>query len=451
MFNNEKLVSRDLNNIWHPCSQMHDYNGNIPLIPIKKASGLYLEDFAGNKYLDAISSWWVNIFGHCNEELNDSIKAQLGTLEHTILAGFSHEAIIKLSEKLIAITHKNLNKCFYAENGSTAVEIALKMSLHYWQNTGFHDKTKFVSLQNAYHGETIGAMSVSDIALYKKTYQPLLFETIFAPSPDCFFRDKEQTWYDYSLQQYEKMALILEKNAHEICAVIVEPLVQCASGMRMYHPIYLERLSQDCQKFNIHLIIDEIATGFGRTGTMFASEQAKNIMPDFMCIGKGITSGYLPLAVTLTSNHIYDAFYDEYNTLKGFMHSNSYCGNALACAAAIKTLEIFETKNVITNNQKLARLMQHHTKEIACHKNVAEVRQHGMILAIELIKDKINNIEFDWQERIGVEIYKYALNKGFLLRPLGNVIYFMPPYIITETEIKALTRVVLEGINTIIK
>jgi adenosylmethionine-8-amino-7-oxononanoate aminotransferase len=442
---NQSLMQRDLAVLWHPCTQMKDHE-KLPLIPIRRGEGVWLEDFDGNRYIDAISSWWVNIFGHANPRINERIKAQLDSLEHVILAGFSHEPVIELSERLVAITPEKLNRCFYADNGSSGVEVALKMSFHYWLNKGQTRKTKFVTLGNSYHGETLATLAVGDVDLYKKTYEPLLMTTFTAPSPDCFYREAGESWEDYSARKFDDMYALLEKHHDEVCAVIVEPLVQCAGNMRMYHPIYLKKLRAACDHFNVHLIADEIAVGFGRTGTLFACEQA-GITPDFLCLSKGLTGGYLPLCAVLTHETVYDAFYDDYDTLKGFLHSHSYTGNPLACAAALATLDIFEQDDVINNNQRLIKKMAEVTAHFGDHPQVAEVRQTGMILAIEMVKNKAEKTAYAWQERRGLRVYEHALKNGALLRPLGSVIYFMPPYVISEEQIEHLARVAWEGIE----
>jgi adenosylmethionine-8-amino-7-oxononanoate aminotransferase len=442
---NAELSKRDLSVLWHPCTQMKDHEW-LPVIPIRSGRGVWLEDFEGNRYLDAISSWWVNLFGHANPRINAALTQQLETLEHVLLAGFTHEPVIELSERLVEITPPGLDRCFYADNGSSAVEVALKMSFHAWLNQGKTGKTKFVTLENSYHGETLGALSVGNVELYRKTYQPLLLETITVDSPDCYLRETGESWRDYSLRQFEHMDRVLRRQAEEICAVIVEPLVQCAGNMRMYHPVYLERLRSACDRYGIHLIADEIAVGFGRTGTLFACEQA-GITPDFLCLSKGLTGGYLPLSVVVTRNSIYDCFYDDYENLTAFLHSHSYTGNPLGCQAALATLDIFNDDDVIGNNVVLARTMQTATAELADHPHVAEIRQTGMILAIEMVRDKATREPWPWQQRRGLKVYQHALQHGVLLRPLGNVIYFMPPYIITPDEIRMLAEVARDGIN----
>jgi adenosylmethionine-8-amino-7-oxononanoate aminotransferase len=445
--NNQSWMQRDLNVLWHPCSQMKDYAADgLPLIPIKSGQGIWLEDFDGNRYLDAISSWWVNLFGHANPAINQAIKVQLDTLEHVILGGFSHQAAIELAEKLVEITPPNLDKCFYADNGSSAIEIALKMSFHYWRNLGQGQKTKFITLENSYHGETLGALAVGNVALYKETYAPLLMDVISVASPDCFFREAEESWEAYSIRRFAEMERTLAEHADSVCAVIVEPLVQCAGNMRMYHPSYLRLLRQACDQYQVHLIADEIAVGFGRTGTLFACEQAA-ISPDFLCLSKGLTGGYLPLSAVLTSNQVYQAFYDDYQNLTAFLHSHSYTGNALGCRAALATIDLFQSSDVLGHNRQLAALLAKYTAQFHDHPNVAEVRQTGMILAIELVKNKQTREAYPWQQRRGLKVYQYALSQGVLLRPLGNVIYFMPPYIITEAEIKRMTEVAWQGIQ----
>lgn len=442
---NTDLVSRDLSVLWHPCSQMKDYE-SLPLIPIRRGEGVWLEDFDGNRYIDAISSWWVNLFGHANPRINSAVRDQLESLEHVILAGFSHEPVVELSERLVKVTPAGLSRCFYADNGSSAIEVALKMSFHYWRNSGKAGKTKFIALNNGYHGETLGALAVGDVRLFKETYATLLMEVITAPSPDGFGREHGESYAAYAKRAFSHMEHLLERHAEETSAVIVEPLVQCAGGMRMYDPVYLSLLREACDRFDVHLIADEIAVGFGRTGTLFACEQA-DISPDFLCLSKGLTGGYLPLSVVLTTQQVYDAFYDDYVNLTAFLHSHSYTGNPLACRAALATLDIFEEDNVIESNQALSRHMGEVTAHFEEHPHVAEVRQHGMILAVEMVRDKASREPYPWQERRGLRIYQHGLARGALLRPLGNAIYFMPPYVITPEQIALLAEIAWEGID----
>lgn len=416
------------------------------MIPIRRGTGVWLEDFNGKRYLDSISSWWTNLFGHANPRISEAIKTQLDTLEHVMLAGFTHEPVIKLSEQLVKLVPQGLTRCFYADNGSSAIEVAAKMSFHYWHNQGQAKKRRFITLENSYHGETLGALALGNVELYKQIYQPLLMDVITAPSPDCFHREPGENWEAYSRRMIEPMRVVLQQHAHEACAVIVEPLVQCAGNMRMYHPIYLKLLREACNEFGVHLIADEIAVGFGRTGTLFACEQA-GIRPDFMCLSKGLTGGYLPLSTVLTTESVYAAFYDEYTSLRAFLHSHSYTGNPLACSAALATLDIFASEPVIERNRTLAEHLRRCTEVLSDHPHVAEVRQHGMICAIEMIKNKQNREQYAWQERRGLRIYHHGLQQGVLLRPIGNVVYFMPPYVITPQEIELMVTTAQQGIE----
>ncbi|WP_345980792.1 adenosylmethionine--8-amino-7-oxononanoate transaminase [Sulfurimonas sp. HSL3-2] len=428
--NNLQLSNQDLEHIWHPCTQMKDHEF-LPIIPVKKAHGVYLEDFEGNSYIDAISSWWVNLFGHTNEYINSKIKEQLDNLEHVILAGFTHEPIIRLSKRLVDLTPKGLNRCFYADNGSSAIEVALKMSYHAHKNSG-RERTLFVSLKNSYHGETIGALSVGDVELYKETYEPLLISSIQTEVP------KDQS-KQAALKAAEKFEELCERRAGEISALIVEPLVQGAGSMHMYHPDFLLHVSFTCKKYGIHLIADEVMVGFGRTGSMFACEQA-GISPDFIVLSKGLTGGYLPLSVVLTTDDIYNVFYCDYSEYKAFLHSHSYTGNALACAAANATLDIFEKDDVIENNKKTAAYMYEKLQKFSELEIVENIRQTGMICAFDLKG-------FTPQQRIGLKVYQHGLDNGVLLRPLGSTIYFMPPYIITHEEIDKMFDVAYEAVS----
>ena len=418
----------------------------MPPIPVRCGTGVWLEDYEGNRYLDAISSWWTNLFGHANERISGAVAAQARCLEHVMLAGFTHEPAISLAERLTGLAPPGLTRCFYADSGSAAVEVALKMSFHYWLNRGLPGKRRFLTLTNSYHGETLGALSVGDVPLYREIYQPLLLPVITVPSPDCYLRAEGESWADHSRRSFTAMDSALERHASELAAVIVEPLVQCAGGMRMYDPVYLRLLRASCDKHGVHLIADEIAVGFGRTGTLFACEQA-DISPDFLCLSKGLTGGYLPLSAVLTSELMYGAFYDEYASLRAFLHSHSFTGNPLACAAALATLDIFATEPVLERNRALAAYMGARAAPLADHPNVAEVRQCGMILAIETVRDRKTRASFPWQERRGLRAYRHALTRGVLLRPLGGVIYCMPPYVITTAEIDLMLDVAAECVE----
>ncbi|MDP9066322.1 MAG: adenosylmethionine--8-amino-7-oxononanoate transaminase [Pseudomonadota bacterium] len=439
------LAARDLRVLWHPCTQMKDHE-TLPLIAIKQGNGAWLEDFEGKRYLDAVSSWWVNLFGHANPFINAALHSQLERLEHVIFAGLTHEPAVRLAERLVSITPPGLNRCFFADNGSAAVEVAIKMSFHYWRNRGRPRKTRFITLANGYHGETLGALAVGNVELYKSLYKPLLMEVLTAPSPDCYHREPGESCEHYSLRQFDHMERMLNEHADEVAAVIVEPLVQCAAGMRMHHPAYLARLRDACDRHSVHLIADEIAVGFGRTGTLFACEQAK-ISPDFLCLSKGLTGGYLPLSAVMTSDDMYAAFYDDYVKLNAFLHSHSYTGNPLACAAALATLDLFDAQDVIGENRAKAAYLGRRAHELDDHPRVAEVRQCGMIVAIELVKNKASREPFPWTERRGQRIYRHALQRGVLLRPIDNVVYFMPPYIVNEADMDLMVEVAAEGIE----
>jgi len=443
--NNREFIKRDLACLWHPCTQMKDHEA-YPPIPIRRASGVWLEDLDGNRYLDAISSWWVNLFGHANPRINAALTRQLENLEHVLLAGFSHEPAVALAERLVDLTPEGLVRCFYADNGSSAIEVALKMSYHYWRNRGEEPKTRFISLSNSYHGETLGALSIGNVPLYRETYGPLLLEPITVNSPDDYLRPPDESPEDYLKRRCDEMEAALERHSGTVCAVIVEPLVQCAGAMRMYDPTYLTWLRAACDRHNVHLIADEIAVGFGRTGTMFACEQA-GISPDLMCLSKGLTGGYLPLAATLCTDRIYQAFYDDYGTLRAFLHSHSYTGNPLGCRAALATLDIFAEDKVIERNHRLSQIMADSVAGLADHPHVSDIRQRGMILAIEMVEDKQHRSPYAWQERRGQRVYRHGLENGMLLRPLGDVVYFMPPYVIEPDEIRQMAQVAADGID----
>lgn len=422
--NNADLLSRSHRAVWHPCTQMKVHE-DLPLVPIQRGEGPWLYDFDGKRYLDVVSSWWVNLFGHANPRINAALKDQLDKLEHVILAGFTHEPVVALSERLSRLT--GLGHAFYGSDGASATEIALKMSFHYWRNMGRPEKNHFISLQNSYHGETLGALSVTDVALFKDTYAPLLRKSIQVASPDWRLAVQGESAEAYAIRCAEALEKFVMRNAGKIAALIVEPLVQGAAGMGMYHPVYLQRARAVCDQYAIHLVADEIAVGFGRTGTMFACEQA-GIRPDFMCLSKGITGGYLPLSVVLTTQQVYSAFYDD-QVARGFLHSHSYTGNALACRAALATLDIFEQDDVLNVNRSKSAQMSELLAPVAQHPKVRNFRHLGMIWAFEVEAD---NPEFPR------DFYRSALKQGLLLRPIGKTVYVMPPYVLNEEEMAVL-------------
>jgi len=444
------LAARDLAVVWHPCTQMHDHE-TLPMVPIASAEGAWLYGHDGRRYLDAVSSWWTCLLGHRHPRIVAALKDQLDRLDHVMLAGFTHEPAIELAEALVRIaprggTSPPLTRVFYADNGSSAIEVALKLSFHYWRNAGRGERSRFIALTGGYHGETLGALSVTDIALYRKTYAPLLLEPIFAPSPDAYEALAGENAADCARRRLGELRAILEHHAHEVSAIIVEPLVQCAGGMRMYDASYLSGLRTLCDEFGVHLIADEIAVGFGRTGTLFACEQA-GIVPDFLCLSKGLTGGTLALSAVLTTSNVYDAFYADYSTGKAFLHSHSYTGNPIACRAALATLGVLADEPIIERNRALAAHLASRISSLADHAHVADVRQTGMIAAIELVRHKASRTPFPAEERRGLRVYRHSLERGVVLRPLGNVVYFMPPYCIAPDEIDVMVDVAAEGIE----
>ena len=418
LMNNQQMKNLDMQYIWHPCTQHKDHE-RFPPIPIARAQGMYLYDFDKKAYMDCISSWWVNLFGHSHPYIMQKLVEQTQKLDHVLLAGFSHEGIIKYSQRLIQKTEEQFDKCFYADNGSSAIEVALKMSFHKHQILDPKQKRNcFLALSNSYHGETIGALSVGDVGLYKNIYEPLLLNVLITTTP------KNQNDVDQALEDLEK---ILQKSGEKICAFILEPLVQCAGNMQMYPKEFIAKAVQKCKQYGIDIIFDEIAVGFGRTGSFFAYEQC-GVIPDFLCLSKGITGGVLPLSVVLTHNHIFDVFYDDYETQKAFLHSHSYTGNALAIACADAVLDLFEREDTLHQNSLKQKCIFQAFSDLSAllGGRIKNLRQVGMILAFEL------DLPY---KRAGFEFYIKALERGILLRPLGNTIYLMPPYIIQEDEI----------------
>lgn len=429
---------------------MREHPHTLPLVPIASGSGAWLVGHDGRRYLDAVSSWWTNLFGHAEPRIGAAIAQQAGTLEQVMLAGFTHAPAVQLAERLLAIAPRQpdrapLSKVFYADNGSAGVEVALKMAFHYFHNRGEHRRTRFIALENGYHGETIGALSVSDIPLYRRVYAPLLLEATFAPSPDAYLAEPGQSAEAYALQAADALQALFEQAPGEICALILEPRVQCAGGMRMYHPAYLRRARALCDAHGVFLIADEIATGFGRTGTLFACEQA-GVMPDLLCLSKGLTGGFLPLAAVLATQQLYDAFLDD-SRERAFLHSHSYTGNPLACAAALATLQIFADDDVIARNQHTAAHMSTLAAQIGEHHAVADVRQAGMIVAFELTRGGDKRTPFPAAARVGLKAYRAALERGVVLRPLGDVLYWMPPYCVDEAQLALLAATTRQAIE----
>jgi len=427
---NKKYIKESMKYIWHPCSQMKHHE-KTPLIPIREGKGSWLIDFNNKKYLDVTSSWWVNLFGHNNKIIKQHITKQLNKIEHVMLAGATHEAAIDLSKKLSKLT--KLSHCSYGSDGANAVEIALKMSSHYWKRVGLPKKNKFVYLENSYHGETIGALSVTDIPIFRKQYASLIKPYFSVPSPDFRLNKANKTSEEF-IQEKINFLKILFENKHEvISSIILEPLVQCATGMGIYDSIYLKKVRELCDEYEVHLIVDEIAVGFGRTGKMFAHQYEK-IIPDFICLSKGLTGGYLPLSVTLTTDKVYSAFYSD-KMADAFLHSHSYTGNPLACSAALGTLSIFETEDVLKNNKIKSSLIN---KLMIDYKNlpIRNLRNIGMIWAFE-VENKVDIDKFT----------EYSISNGVLIRPINNTVYFMPPYCISEKEAHHMVKITYEAIK----
>jgi adenosylmethionine-8-amino-7-oxononanoate aminotransferase len=421
-------VARSLKSVWHPCTQMQHHE-TVPLIPVSHGRGVWLYDHQGNRYLDAISSWWVNLFGHANPRINAALREQLDMLEHAMLAGFTHEPVIQLSERLAALTAHQLGHAFYASDGASAVEIALKMSFHAWRNMGQGGKQEFVCLKGSYHGETIGALAVTDVALFKDAYGPLLRATQTVMSPDARQALDGETAADVARRAAADVERLFTERAGKIAAIIIEPLVQCATGMAMHDPLYLKLVRALCDRHGVHLILDEIAVGCGRTGTFFACEQA-GVWPDFLCLSKGISGGYLPLSIVLSRDEIYQAFYDA-DVTRGFLHSHSYTGNPLACRAALATLDIFQEDHVLEANRARSRKLSEALAPLAGHAHTAHFRNRGMIWAFDAV-----GATPGFSRRFFTE----GTRQELLLRPIGNTVYLMPPYIVSDEEIAGLAE-----------
>jgi len=443
-------VRKDLKYIWHPCSQMKDYE-DLPPIIIERAKGLYLYGADGKKYADVVSSWWCNLLGHCNKRINNAVKRQLDKLEHVIFANFSHNSAIELCEKLVARLPHGLTKVFFTDNGSSAIEAAMKMSFQYHYQTGNPQKKKFMALTNAYHGETVGALSVGGVDLYSKIFKPLLIDVIRIDGPDCYRCRYGKCKDDCNAECFESAEKYLNKYGNETSAFILEPVIQAAAGMKIYSPVYLKKLRKYCDKCNVHIIADEIAVGYGRTGKMFACNHA-DITPDIMCLGKGLTGGYLPMALTVANDKIYNAFYADYNEGKAFIHSHTYSGNPLACSAALEVLNILDEENILKEaNEKSVYFNELIRDAFSCHKNIGDIRSAGLINAFEIVEDKAGKKSFDAKKRTGYRIYKEALKHGLLLRPIGDVMYFNPPLTIKKSEMESVVKICKKAVNNILK
>ena len=414
------------------------HHETVQLVAVHHGSGPWLYDHDGHRYLDAISSWWVNLFGHANPRINAALKQQLDTLEHAMLAGFTHEPVVALSEKLSALTGGVLGHCFYASDGASAVEIALKMSFHSWRNQGLGDKKEFVCLKGGYHGETVGALGVTDVPIFRDAYDALLKPAHCLMSPDARQAMDGEAANQVALRAARELETLLQARAAHISAVIIEPLVQCAGGMAMHSPLYVKEVRRLCTTFNVHLIADEIAVGCGRTGKFFACEHAY-IWPDFLCLSKGISGGYLPLSLVMTREDVYQSFYSD-SMARGFLHSHSYTGNPLACRAALATLQIFEEDDVLAGNLVRAEKLSLALRPLATHAKVKHFRQQGMIWAFDAqVEDPSLAATFSRR------FFTSALKHELLLRPIGTTVYLMPPYVLSDAD----TGLLAERLQTV--
>lgn len=443
----KEIIEADKKHVWHPFTQMKEYENTLPVV-ITKGKGVYLYDIDGNKYLDAISSWWVNTLGHSNNRINKALYKQAKTLEHMIFAPFTHPWGVEFAQKLANLHNNSLTKVFYSDNGSTAVEVALKMAYQYWLQTGFESKSKFIALKNSYHGDTIGSVSVGGVDLYHKIFKPLLFDIFQAESPYCYRCPMGKDKCSCDIECINSVEEILKEHSNEVAGIIIEPLIQAAGGMIIYKREYLTKLRALCDKYNVLLIDDEVAMGFGRTGKMFAYQHTE-IVPDILCLAKGITAGYMPLSVTMTNEKIYSAFYDDWEKFKTFFHGHSYTANPLAISIALENLKILEKDKVIEKNQKKIERIEKGLEKFKALKHVGDVRQQGMVAAIELVKDKLTKENYDYKLRMAYRVCEYALTEGLLIRPLGDVIYFMPPYVIKDKEIDKMLDITYEAIKVV--
>ncbi len=449
MNSKDEWIEKDLKYVWHPDTQMKQYEGaDFKPVLIERGKGIYLYDSDGNRYIDGVSSWWVNTLGHSNPRLNKVLTQQAEKIEHVLLADFTHKPAVELAQRLIELAGEPFSKVFYSDDGSTAVEVAIKMAYQYWYQKGKPEKKHFVSMTESYHGDTLGSVSVGGIDIYKKIFSPLVFETLKVSAPYCYRCPKCCTQGDCALECFSEVEELFEKRHNEIAAMIVEPLVQGAAGMRVYPCEYLTRLRKLCDKYDILLIDDEVAMAFGRTGKYFAFEHA-GIKPDIFCVAKGITAGYIPLAATITTDKIYNAFYDEFSSLKTFYHGHSFTGNPVACAIAVENLKIMQEERIVENLTPKINKLKSCLEKFKALEHAGDIRHIGMIGAIELVKNKKTREPYPFTDRTGHRVFKSALKKGAVLRPIGNVIYFMPPLIITEEEIEELTDIAFSAIKEV--
>ncbi|MBI4824652.1 MAG: adenosylmethionine--8-amino-7-oxononanoate transaminase [Nitrospirae bacterium] len=448
---NRHLEEADKKYIWHPFTQMKDWLSETPII-ISEGRDCFLKDIYGRWYLDGVSSLWVNIHGHRKKELNDAIKEQVEKIAHTTLLGLSNVPAIKLAERLIRVVDAGLgtglSKVFYSDNGSTAIEVALKMAFQYWKHKGIRGKHSFLSLKNAYHGDTLGAVSVGGIDIFHEEFKPLLFKTFKATSPYCYRCEFELAYPGCKLRCLKAMEEILKRHSKNIAGLIIEPMVQSAGGIIVLPHGYLKGVKKLCTKYKVLMLADEVATGFGRTGKFFACENER-VSPDIICLSKGITGGYLPLAVTVATEKIFNAFLGEYKELKTFFHGHSYTGNPIACAVALACLEVFEKEKTIKNLKPKIEVLEGWLKSISLFKHVGDARGKGLMAGVELVKDKGTKEPYAIEEKIGWKVAWSSREKGVLIRPLGNVIVIMPPLSISLENLREMLNIIEDSIASV--
>lgn len=441
-----RLIEFDKLYLWHPFTQMKEWNETEPVI-IVEGRDCFIKDIKGRWYLDGVSSLWVNIHGHNRKEINDAIKAQLDLIAHSTLLGMANVPSILLAERLVALVPERLKKVFYSDDGSTAVEVALKMAFQYWFHKGERQRTTFVCFNNGYHGDTLGAVSVGGIDIFHSTFKPLLFKTHRAPSPYCYRCELSRSYPGCGMECLQRLEEIFSKHHKEIAALIIEPLVQAAGGIITQPPGYLKGVRELCTKYNILMIADEVATGFGRTGRMFAVEH-EEVRPDIMCLSKGITGGYLPLGVTIATEEIFNAFLGRFEDAKTFFHGHSYTGNQLACTAALASLDIFEKDRVLENLQPKIKFLKERLERMKEIDHVGDVRQCGFMAGIELVKDKKTKESFGYIDRTGWKVAYEAKQRGVFIRPLGNIIVIMPPLSISMENLERFLDIIEESIKS---
>jgi len=445
----QTLRQYDSDYVWHPFTQMSEWEGAENVV-ITKGEGCYIIDSDGNRYLDGVGAIWTNVHGHCRTEINDAIKEQVDRLEHSTLLGLTNEKAAMLAKRLVDIAPPGLCKVFYSDNGSTAVEIGVKMAFQYQQLLDRPQKTKFISFDNAYHGDTVGAMSVGGIEIYHAVYSPLLFPTIKAPATYCYrcSLTTERDCTRCGLLCLKELERLMEQHADELAGLVIEPAVQGAGGMIVQPPGFVRAVRELCDRYDVLMIADEVAVGFGRTGAMFACGKA-GVTPDIMALSKGISAGYLPLAATLTTGKVYDAFLGEYRELKTFFHGHTFTGNPIACAAGLASLDLFEKDGLLASLPAKINYLQERLHQLASLPHVGDVRQEGMIGGIELVRDKSSREPYHWEERVGVQVCLEARKHGLFLRPLGNVIVIFPPLAISLDELRTLLDGIEASIRTI--